>query len=832
MGKLLRIFMLLTGVLSFGQQVTVVDKDSRFPIKGVSFSNKEKSKIVYTNAEGKVDISTLRNEEYIFVYHYSYSKEKFLVTSILIKNGLIELEKPTERLEEVVLSVSKGKENKSRIAEQTIVFTASDIQKISPQTSADLLATSPGVKVQKTQFGGGSPILRGMESNRVLLVVDGVRMNNAIYRKGHLQNTITVSPSILERVEVVFGPSSMIYGSDALGGVIHYYTKSLKTSEYKEVSSSAFTRLSSVNSEVTTHVDTELSFSKWASYTSFSYSSFGDLKMGSRRSHGYGNWGKNNFYSENSKSSYNEFPSRNHTPNKQKNIGYSQGDFLQKFYFPISNDVELLFNFQYSQSSNIPRYDRLNELNSEGSLKFAEWSYGPQKRMLFSSQIQLSEINNWIDKGTITLAYQDIEESRIQRKFGSLERTNRVEGVNVFSLNGDFTVPLTKEKNRNLSYGFEIVYNDVSSIARGDALILDASQSNIDRIDIAAFDVQTRYPDAGSNYLTEAVYLGYRQDLNKKHTLNTGVRFTGTQLNANWIANPELINLPNTNVSVQNSAFTATIGHVFKPTSNLRVSSILSSGFRSPNIDDIGKIREKNGLVTVPNINLKPEYAYNAEIGVLKYFNDRMFNVGVNIYYTLLNNLITRAPFNILTNTEGQSTIDYDGETNLAVVANVNRGRAFVKGGTFNFQGNLNENWFINGGATYTYGRAYVTREPLSSIPPLFCDFSLGYKNGKFESTLRYEYNAAKHSSEYNIIEGIDNIEQTPIVDTNATNLVDKYAGTPSWQTFNFSFLYDVNNNVNVHLRVQNILDDHYKEFASGISAAGRNFSASIKYLF
>ena len=81
------------------------------------------------------------------------------------------------------------------------------------------------LSIQKSQLGGGSPIIRGFEANRVLLVVDGVRMNNAIYRSGHLQNALTVDANALEIVEVVFGPSSTIYGSDALGGVVHFYTK-------------------------------------------------------------------------------------------------------------------------------------------------------------------------------------------------------------------------------------------------------------------------------------------------------------------------------------------------------------------------------------------------------------------------------------------------------------------------------------------------------------------------------------------------------------------------------------------------------------------------------
>ena len=94
-----------------------------------------------------------------------------------------------------------------------------------PQTAAELLWSTGSVLVQQSQQGGGSPILRGFEANRVLLVVDGVRMNNAIYRSGHLQNAITVDPNILERTDVLLGPNSILFGSDAMGGVIHYHTR-------------------------------------------------------------------------------------------------------------------------------------------------------------------------------------------------------------------------------------------------------------------------------------------------------------------------------------------------------------------------------------------------------------------------------------------------------------------------------------------------------------------------------------------------------------------------------------------------------------------------------
>ena len=83
------------------------------------------------------------------------------------------------------------------------------------------------VEVQKSQFGGGSPNIRGFEANKILLTLDGVRLNNAIYRSGHLQNIISIDESVLEDVAVIFGPSSVLYGSDALGGTIHMKTKSL-----------------------------------------------------------------------------------------------------------------------------------------------------------------------------------------------------------------------------------------------------------------------------------------------------------------------------------------------------------------------------------------------------------------------------------------------------------------------------------------------------------------------------------------------------------------------------------------------------------------------------
>jgi len=812
-------FFLVTG-FCFSQKIKIIDKHTGKSIRNVTVYNEESTINLSSDNEGFVDVSVFKKNENILFSHISYEPQKIKKTILQKQKMVVFLNKQSAQLDEIVLSVFKKSEKTNRIAEQIAVVSSKEIQKISPQTSADLLATIPGIKVQKSQFGGGSPVIRGMESNRVLLVVDGVRMNNAIYRKGHLQSSISVAPNMLDKTEVVFGPSSVLYGSDALGGVIHYYTKTPKLSAEEEVKSQFFSRFSSVNQEITSHVSAELRFSNWASLTSISFSDFGDLQSGSRRSHGFKDWGKVFYYSENRYGNYTENPTVNPRPEVLKNTGYHQTDFLQKFFIPLSKNTDLKINLQYSTSSNIPRFDRLIEFKNN-SLKFAEWNYGPQNRFLLSSQFLIHPNKKWLESGSITGAYQQIKESRIQRKFGSLDRSYREELVNVFSVNGDFSVSLTQDKKRVLSYGFEFTYNDVTSKSFGKTLVVSNGQINGSS---SGFKVQSRYPDGGSNYLSSSAYIAYRQDLNSKTTLNTGLRFTNTTLHALWL-DQTFIHLPETNITAVNSAVTATIGYVYRPGKNWQLNSVVSSGFRSPNIDDIGRVREKSGNISVPNIHVNPEFAYNVEIGLQKYFNDKKFRVGSNVYYSLLDNYIQR---DFVYNTDGsKKQVQFDGEFGNAIT-NQNKGTAYVFGYTLSYLGKISSTINSSGFITYTKGRTYDTKEPMSSIPPLFGRVEINYKKDKIEFGAALKFNSKKDIEDFNITEGIDNHDLTPIVDPNAILDSDKYYGSPSWMTIGLTSNYLLSDTFSIQARLDNIFDEHYIEFASGISAPGRNASISF----
>ncbi|HEY0029561.1 MAG TPA: TonB-dependent receptor, partial [Bacteroidia bacterium] len=321
-------------------------------------------------------------------------------------------------LTEIVFSANKSEEKKSDVPYTIDIIKAKDLELSNSQTSADMLMNTGSIMVQKSQGGGGSPIIRGFEANRVLIVVDGVRMNNAIYRGGHLQDVITIDPSMLERAEVVYGPSSVMYGSDALGGVMHFYTKNpLFGINKMNFKLNSYVRYASANQEKTGHVDFNLGFKKIASLTSITYSDYDDLRTGYARNPSP-SFGRCEYYAGTNAAGTADSMIRNSNTNIQKRSGYSQVDFMEKLLFKMNDNVKVGLNLQYSTSSKINRYDRLSEY-SGGNLKFAENGYGPQNRMLASLYTTIKSNGKLFDNLRITAAYQNIAQERFSRRFST-----------------------------------------------------------------------------------------------------------------------------------------------------------------------------------------------------------------------------------------------------------------------------------------------------------------------------------------------------------------------------------------------------------------------------
>ena len=393
---------------TYAQQVTVKDELTGEALPDVAIYNEDKTNSIISDINGFVDLDIFSNDEKIYFQLLGYSTIQKLLSE-LNSVKTIYLQPQNEALDEVILSVARSESNVNQIAEKVSVIKSESIFLTSPSSGAELLELSPGVRIQKSQGGGGSPIIRGFEANRVLIVVDGVRMNNAIYRSGHLQNSITIDPNNIERAEVIFGSSSVGYGSDAMGGVIHYYTKNPILKDSEKIKSSFSSNYSSANQAVSNNFTTNYSKENWGSLTSISISKFGDIKMGKNRSHGYESWGLTPLYSKNSRYSFYPEPSVNNDQNIQKNTGYSQVDLFQKFLFKVGETNLLNLNIQFSESSDIDRFDQLN-IPSGDSLKFSEWYYGPQKRLLISPSLKIFPDKKFMKKGAITFGFQKIKD--------------------------------------------------------------------------------------------------------------------------------------------------------------------------------------------------------------------------------------------------------------------------------------------------------------------------------------------------------------------------------------------------------------------------------------
>ncbi len=175
------LLLLIAPLMILGQEVLVLDGVSDFPLEGVALYNTSKTKSILTDVEGKAPLNNFSDTDTIMVQFYGFETLKLLLSADELNNGLTILLQPKDQtLDEVILSVGRNPTARKQIAEKVAVIDAQTITLQRPATGAELVSLSPGVRIQKSQGGGGSPVIRGFEANRILMVVDGVRMNNAI----------------------------------------------------------------------------------------------------------------------------------------------------------------------------------------------------------------------------------------------------------------------------------------------------------------------------------------------------------------------------------------------------------------------------------------------------------------------------------------------------------------------------------------------------------------------------------------------------------------------------------------------------------------------------
>lgn len=787
--------------MAHAQILKVTDEQTGEALPYVSVISEEKKQTETTNAKGQVDITAFLGATDIRVRLMGYQNITTSYQKLKDEQFVLRLEPSNLNMDELVVSASRWREPSNDLPYKVKMITPKEVALDNPQTAADMLGGSGMVFIQKSQQGGGSPMIRGFATNRLLYTVDGVRANSAIFRGGNIQNVISLDPFTIENTEVFFGPGSVIYGSDAIGGVMSFQTlkPQLSLEEKPLITGSALSRYSSANNELTGHFDVNVGWKKWALVSSISYNRFGNLKMGVHGPDEY----LRPYYVQRIDST--DVVVENDDPRVQKPSGYTQMNLMQKVRFQPNKNWDIEYGFHYSETSSYPRYDRHVRYRGDGSPRYGEWSYGPQKWMMNNLSVTHHGYNAVYDHMSIRLAHQYFEESRISRDFNSPDREVRLEKVHAYSANIDFEKQIGRKNT--LHYGVEYVLNDVNSIGTNENIITGVSMPGA-----------TRYPQ--SEWASYAAYISDQFDISDQFSINGGVRYNHYTLDARF--DTTFYAFPFTTANLSNGSITGNIGFVYRPTAKWAIRLNGSTAFRSPNVDDVGKVFDSEpGSVVVPNPDLEAEYAYNVDLGVSKMFGN-FLKIDATGYYTYLQNALVRRDYTL----NGQDSIMYDG-TLSQVQAIQNAAEAQVYGFQAGFELKLENGFGVSTDFNYQIGVEELddgTTSPSRHAAPWFGVSRISYTAYNLSIELSTEYSGEKS------FEDMPESEKgkTYIYATDENG--NPYA--PAWYTLNFKAMYKINDFLTVSGGVENITNVRYRPYSSGIVAPGRNFILSLKATF
>lgn len=800
-----RIFswVILLGLLQQGgaQTLTILTKENNVPLEDVLLIGDHPKTQSQTNHLGQVDLKPFIHCGQIDIRSIGFVPRSASYAD-LASMGVIYLEPAVFTLDELVVSASRWRESGKGLPMKIRTISPQEMRFQQPQTAADLLGISGEVAIQKSQQGGGSPMIRGFATNRLLYAIDGVRMNTAIFRAGNLQNVISLDPFTLQSAEIIFGPGSVVYGSDAIGGVMAFQTWQPQFSALKKlVIRPRFSlRHTTANGEKTGHAALEMGTKKLAILTSFSRHDFGDLRMGQ---YGPASYLRPFFVVQQDGK---DLTLPNPDPRVQTPSGYHQTNLMHKVRYKPSEDWEFTYSWHNSATSSYPRYDRLSETSASGAPVWAEWRYGPQIWRMHLLSATHRPQKGIYDEVTLRLARQFFEESRIDRSFAGSNRyrlRTQVEQVVALSANADFKKVFPKGV---LYYGLESVGNRVLSFASA-----RHTQTG------AAISVADRYPQA--NWKSHALFGNYQHALRKLWTVQAGIRYNLFQLDADFTRNLPFFPFDFKTTNLDKGALTANAGVVYSPSIRTRISLHGATGFRAPNVDDMGKLFDfLTGDVVVPNPGLREELAYNGEIHA-SHLAGNALRLDGTVYYTWLQHAMVRRPFLVA----GKDSILYNGKLSR-IFAIQNAAYVSIFGFHAGFEYRLSKGWYFSGRYNYQRGREEMNsgnRSSARQAAPPFGTGAIGVQTNRFHLQASVFFNAEVSWENLNEEERL----KTAIYAQDESGR--PYC--PSWYTLNLKGSLNLLRGFTLSLGLENLTNRRYRTYSSGIASPGLNGIISLQ---
>ena len=597
----------------------------------------------------------------------NYSKTLIFITLIL---GLSISTAASEKIEEIQVTASRGNTQITDVVNSVSVLNSVQLKLSQSNIITDALQGAPGVFIQQTTAGQGTVIVRGLKGSEVLHLVDGMRLNNALFRNAPNQYLALVDPWIVNRTEIVRGPLSSIYGSDAMGGVVHLLT------DQPEFDSQNYThkirsRLAYDSSTLGKTFNTSFASGKQnlALGGSFSYQDFDDLRASNRRI--------------------------------QSPSDFSARSAALFGNFSDTNNNDWGLSVQFLEQPNTPRYDELVPGFEQTQAASEEFSFIPNSRFFVHAKHSSSGYGKWAEDFKINLALQKIRDGRRTQDTGSIflrteDNQSSLLGLTLQANSSDIG-------NHALSYGLDLYYDKVTSMSQ--------------QIDVLSGDIQSvqaRFPD-GSTLSNFDAYLHDRIKVNSRMHFDTGLRMSKAEVNLSATEDTSSSNISNFDVS-------GSFGAHYSFSDSIIGIANLARGFRAPNIFDLGTLGARPGnRFNIANTQLSPETVVTGEIGLR--FNQATSSIDAAIWLSDYQDKIVSVSTGDI-NASGRDIVQSQNASEVSLYGAELSGNWNLND-FHSLQLNLS---YTHGEAEFSDS----TKEPADRIPPLNGKASWNYNNEKW----------------------------------------------------------------------------------------------------
>ncbi|MDZ7331388.1 MAG: TonB-dependent receptor [candidate division KSB1 bacterium] len=569
------------------------------------------------------------------------------------------------KLAEVTSTASRHVETVFKSQMQVTIATRDRIAARPSPNTADVLREIPGVLVQKTTAGHGAPIIRGMIGKDVLLLYNGIRLNKPTFRFGANQYMNTINVETLDRIEVTKGPGSVMYGSDAIGGVVNMISElSFDPDTLDRSNCMISTRYGSADQARLLYGEWKRYRDKLALMIGLGAKKFGDLTAGSEIG-------------------------------KQRPTGYQERDANFKLGWFVNSTTLLEFDALTVQQEKVPRFDKYVTKEFLPG-EYQTYFYDPQDRYLVALTLRSQPVRSrWLTAARWNWSYQLEQEGTLEQKTGTSTITRNRNDLTTY---GSYLQLNSVWRNRHVfSYGYEFYSDRLKS-------------QRIQQRDGDIRSLRGDYPN-GSRYRSLGLFFNDNVVFNPQLDINLGIRWSYMAIFSNLEA-------PFGEFRDDYHDWTGTFGISYKPALWLNLIARYAKGFRAPNFNDTVVLKVSNAGVDAPSPGLSPEKSHNFELGAK--INQPRWHGSLFVFYNRVVDLIDRyrGTYQGLDfYDENENGYRDAGEANIFLRRNVAKG--YIAGWELEGTIQLSPRWNLRGWAFWTYGQDLSFNEPLSRIPPL-----------------------------------------------------------------------------------------------------------------